>query len=95
MKPKLILIPFVLLLVSCLGLASVALAQSAAPSSGKKPNILILWGDDIGYWNVVSRSVSDTLVDVPSSQGLDVDGHARICRNPGAGSGHGKDEAKP
>ena len=26
----------------------VALAQ--APS--KKPNILIIWGDDIGYWNV-------------------------------------------
>jgi arylsulfatase len=21
-------------------------------SSGKKPNILVLWGDDIGYWNV-------------------------------------------
>src|SRR5258707_11439875 len=52
MKPKLILIPFVLLLVSFLGLPSVALAQSPAPSSGKKPNILILWGDDIGYWNV-------------------------------------------
>jgi hypothetical protein len=26
-----------------------ASAQSPAPSSGKKPNILILWGDDIGY----------------------------------------------
>ena len=51
MKPKLILIPFVLLLVSCLGLASVALAQSPAPSSGKKPNILVIWGDDIGWYN--------------------------------------------
>jgi len=27
-------------------------AQSSAPLSAKKPNILILWGDDIGYWNV-------------------------------------------
>jgi hypothetical protein len=25
---------------------------SAAPAQQKKPNILILWGDDIGYWNV-------------------------------------------
>jgi hypothetical protein len=24
-------------------------AQSPAPSTGKKPNILIIWGDDIGY----------------------------------------------
>ena len=29
-------------------LAVVATAQA----SGKKPNILVIWGDDIGYWNV-------------------------------------------
>ncbi|HEX6169132.1 MAG TPA: hypothetical protein VFZ33_05525 [Chitinophagaceae bacterium] len=23
-----------------------------APAQQKKPNILIIWGDDIGYWNV-------------------------------------------
>ena len=28
-----------------------AVEQKAA-ASGKKPNILVLWGDDIGYWNV-------------------------------------------
>src|SRR4030081_69321 len=31
------------------------LAQAQAPrpaaASGRKPNILVLWGDDIGYWN--------------------------------------------
>ena len=27
-------------------------AQSPAPSSRKEPNILVIWGDDIGYWNI-------------------------------------------
>jgi arylsulfatase len=25
---------------------------TAQPKNGKKPNILVLWGDDIGYWNL-------------------------------------------
>src|SRR5437762_11473857 len=29
-----------------------AQAPRPAAASGRKPNILILWGDDIGYWNV-------------------------------------------
>ena len=37
-----------LLLASFLALASSAVAQAPA----KKPNILIIWGDDIGYWNI-------------------------------------------
>jgi hypothetical protein len=31
-----------------LGIASTVLAQAPA----RKPNILVIWGDDIGYWNV-------------------------------------------
>ena len=31
------------------GLAAV---PASAQTPGKKPNILIIWGDDIGYWNV-------------------------------------------
>src|SRR6476661_661372 len=57
MKPKLTLVPLVLLLVSFLGLARVALAQSPAPSSGKKPNILVIMGDDIGQTNVSAYSM--------------------------------------
>jgi arylsulfatase len=40
------------------GPAAVALARhnervvAAAQDSAKKPNILVLWGDDVGYWNV-------------------------------------------
>jgi arylsulfatase len=26
--------------------------QAAAQTAGKPPNILVIWGDDIGYWNV-------------------------------------------
>ena len=48
MKPKLILIPCVLLLASFLDSPRVALAQSPTPSSVKKPNILVIFGDDIG-----------------------------------------------
>lgn len=29
-----------------------ASAQQAAAPSGRPPNILILWGDDVGYWNI-------------------------------------------
>jgi len=36
------------------GLAAIAALGSvaAANAAGEKPNILIIWGDDIGYWNV-------------------------------------------
>src|SRR3972149_11940960 len=36
------------------GAATVASAQEKKPvgSAQDKPNILIIWGDDIGYWNV-------------------------------------------
>src|SRR6202035_5649785 len=26
--------------------------QAQAAQTGKRPNILIIWGDDIGYWNI-------------------------------------------
>jgi arylsulfatase len=29
---------------------------SPAPAAEKKPNILVIWGDDIGYWNVSAYS---------------------------------------
>ncbi len=36
------------------GLAAMALVAVALPAVAqqKKPNILIIWGDDVGYWNV-------------------------------------------
>ena len=35
-------------------LAVAALPFLAAPASAqqKKPNILVIWGDDIGFWNI-------------------------------------------
>ena len=35
-----------------------AIAQSPAPSSGKKPNILVIFGDDIGQTNVSAYSMA-------------------------------------
>src|SRR5438874_6031639 len=54
MKTKLIFAAFSLALM-CVFSASVS-AQSPAPSSGKKPNILVIWGDDIGIANVSAYS---------------------------------------
>jgi arylsulfatase len=39
-------------LAFALALASPAYAQAQAQAQAKRPNILIIWGDDIGYWNV-------------------------------------------
>jgi len=38
------------LAAACMALLATALPAQAA--AAKKPNILIIWGDDIGYWNV-------------------------------------------
>ena len=38
-----------LLLAAALGTAAPAAAQTAAT---KKPNILVMFGDDVGFWNV-------------------------------------------
>ena len=41
-----------LTLALALVVAIAAPGASAQPPAGKKPNILIIWGDDIGTWNV-------------------------------------------
>ena len=55
MKTKLIFAAFTLTL-TCIVVAS-AREQSPAPSSGKKPNILVIFGDDIGQTNVSAYSM--------------------------------------
>ena len=50
MKPRLTLIPLVLLLLAAIVVPRAAFAQA------KKPNILIIWGDDIGIANVSAYS---------------------------------------
>src|SRR5262245_57234176 len=39
------------LLIAALTLQSLAVRPLAAQEN-KKPNILVIWGDDIGYWNI-------------------------------------------
>jgi arylsulfatase len=50
MKTKLILTALSLALI-CVLIPSGS-AQSPAPSSGKKPNIVIIWGDDVGQSDI-------------------------------------------
>jgi arylsulfatase len=56
MKTKLILAAFSAALICVLTTPGNTSAQSPAPSSGKKPNILVIWGDDIGLANVSAYS---------------------------------------
>jgi arylsulfatase A-like enzyme len=56
MKTKLILAALSAALICVLTTPGNTSAQSPAPSSGKKPNILVIWGDDIGLANVSAYS---------------------------------------
>ena len=40
------------LAIVALALGFIAMAMPDAQAQPKKPNILVIWGDDIGYWNV-------------------------------------------
>ena len=51
MKSKLILTALYPVLACVLTAPSTSDAQSPTPSSAKKPNILVIWGDDIGWYN--------------------------------------------
>jgi arylsulfatase len=39
-------------LAGCACLAAVLLASTASAQTAKRPNILVIWGDDIGTWNI-------------------------------------------
>ncbi|MDQ3563451.1 MAG: arylsulfatase [Pseudomonadota bacterium] len=39
-------------IAAALGLALGVLFATSAHAAEKKPNILIIWGDDVGYWNI-------------------------------------------
>ena len=41
-----------LALIAGIALALGVVTQALAQAPAKKPNILVIWGDDIGYWNV-------------------------------------------
>ena len=41
-----------LILAACVGLFTLGMSQSADAQKNKKPNILVIWGDDIGQSNI-------------------------------------------
>jgi Flp pilus assembly secretin CpaC len=68
MKPKLILIPLTFFLACILSLPSIAPAQT------KKPNILVIFGDDIGQTNVSAYSMGVTGYRTPNIDGIAKEG---------------------
>src|SRR5678815_27834 len=56
MKSKLTCTILSLALTWIVGIPEIANAQSPTPSSGKKPNILVIFGDDIGQTNISAYS---------------------------------------
>ena len=42
----------ILLTFFALSLALASHGPAMAQATGKQPNILVIWGDDIGYWNI-------------------------------------------
>jgi arylsulfatase len=42
--------------LKCLFLAALAAIPLSASAQGKQPNILVIWGDDIGTWNISHNS---------------------------------------
>ena len=57
MKSKLVFTVLTLALACILNTRDTASAQSPTPASGKKPNILVIFGDDIGQTNVSAYSM--------------------------------------
>ena len=53
MKPKLVITVLPLVLTCVVGIAN---AQSPSPSSANKPNILVIFGDDVGQINLSAYS---------------------------------------
>jgi len=52
MKMKTFTCLVTLLLAVCLAAPAASAADPSAGSEQSKPNILVIWGDDVGYWNV-------------------------------------------
>ena len=49
---------------SVLSVVSVPTASAQQSAPARKPNIVVLWGDDIGYWNISAYNQGMTIVTV-------------------------------
>ena len=75
----------ILRILTLLGLAvfltTASRAQSPAPaaSSGKKPNILVIWGDDIGWYNPSIYNRGDMGYSTPNIDRIGHEGAMFTC----------------
>ena len=59
-----------------LALAATFLLAGIANAQDKKPNILVIWGDDIGYWNVSAYNLGMMGYRTPNIDRIAKGGHA-------------------
>src|SRR5438477_12080593 len=67
MTANLLLTILKLALTCVLIVPGIVSAQSSAPLSAKKPNILVIWGDDIGWYNPSIYNRGDMGYSTPTS----------------------------
>jgi arylsulfatase len=62
--------------------------MAAAQPTGKQPNILIIWGDDVGYWNISAYNLGMMGYRTPNIDRIAREGAlftATACLAPSAG----------
>ncbi len=66
-------------LAACCLMLATALPSVAAQDTGKKPNILVIFGDDVGYWNISAFHQGVMGYDTPNIDRLAKDGGKLVC----------------
>lgn len=79
MKIKLILNTLILAIACISTRPDTASARSPAPSSGKKPNILVIMGDDIGWYNPSIYNRGDMGYSTPNIDRIGKEGVMFTC----------------
>ena len=65
-------------MASALTTSTAQAQQQPAPAAGRQPNILVIWGDDIGIWNISHNNRGMMGYMTPNIDRI----AAKVCRSP-------------